>query len=210
MKARRFLSNLLISVGLALIAATIAMTAWALHTSPVIMKEVNVESYVQAMMSAVSRGDYSEAATYLYGTPSLGEPPADGNPAVDLLWQAYRQNISWNFPEPSFTTDSGIALNVHFTTMRISEVLSGLDQRAQALMDRRMSAAKSEDLFDASGELRRDVIDAILCDAVAQALEDGEYLYESTVTVSFVNEDGRWWIVPDTALLNVISGFGSN
>ena len=45
-----------------------------------------------------------------------------------------------------------------------------------------------------------------MSDAVTQALAEDAQTVTRNVTLSLIYQDGAWWVVPDQALLQTISG----
>ena len=49
-------------------------------------------------------------------------------------------------------------------------------------------------------------MDEVLQEAAAASLQEDSRMVTEELTVQLVYEDGCWWVVPDTALIHVISG----
>ena len=51
-----------------------------------------------------------------------------------------------------------------------------------------------------------ELVDQALNDAVTQALSEDAQTVTRDVTLGLIYQDGAWWVVPDQALLQIISG----
>lgn len=208
MKTRRIISGLLAGLGLALALGTVWTVVLASSSTPVILQYPD-DAYdrAEAMMTAVCSGDYEKASSMIYGNPDLGDCPEDSSPAVELLWAAFLESLTFDFPGKCYVDDSGLAIDVHFKSLDVTGVLEGLDDRAEALLNQRIEAAQdSTEIYGEDNDFRQELLDEILRDAVAQALEENRCYQEQTIVLRLVFERGEWWIVPDSELVNALSG----
>lgn len=208
MKTRRVLSGLLSVLGMALAVGTIWIVIRGVDAAPVmLMRPDSAVDRVQTLLDAVCDGDYETASEMLYGTPGLGARPEDSSPAVDLLWDAFLDSLEYALPGECYATDSGVAMDVRIRSLDISGVMDGLDSRAQALLNQRIAAAENAtDLYDENNDFRQELIAEVLQEAVRQALAENKTFQEQTISLQLVYEQGQWWVMPETALLNVLAG----
>lgn len=208
MKTRRVLSGLLSVLGVALAVGTIWIVIRAVDAAPVmLMRPDSAVDRVQTLLDAVCDGDYETASEMLYGTPSLGAHPEDSSPAVDLLWDAFLDSLEYALLGECYATDSGMAMDVCIRSLDISGVVNGLDSRALALLNQRIAAAENAaDLYDENNDFRQELIAEVLQEAVRQALAENKAFQEQTISLQLVYEQGQWWVMPETALLNVLAG----
>lgn len=208
MKTRRVLSGLLSVLGLALAIGTIWIVIGAVDAAPaMLMRPESAVDRAQALLDAVCDGDYETASEMLYGTPSLGTRPENSSPAVDLIWDAFLDSLEYTLLGDCYATDSGVAMDVRVRSLDISGVVDGLDSRAQALLNQRIAAAEdSTDIYDENNDFRQELITEVLQEAVRQALTENKTYQEQTISLQLVYEQGQWWVMPETTLLNVLAG----
>lgn len=208
MKTRQIISSLLVSLGLLLAMGTVCIVILATFSAPVILQYPDAASdRAEAMMTAVCSGDYAKASSMLYGTPDFGDCPEDSSAAAKLLWIAFQESLTFDFMGKCYVDDSGLAIDAHFKSLDVTGVLEGLDVRAEALMNRRIESAEdSTEIYDEDNDFRKEIIDEVLRDAVAQALDENPCYKEQTITLRLVFEQGEWWVLPDSELLDALSG----
>lgn len=208
MKTRRTLSGVLLALGLILGGVTVSLAFWARSAQPVMgQTPEGAEARAEALMEAVCAGDYSSASRMLYGTPSLGQVPADASPSAALIWEAFLDSLFYDFPGECYITDDAVAREVNIRFLDVSGALEGLDTRAEALLDRKVQTAKdSGQLYDEDNNFRQELIDEVLMIAVAQALAEDQTYREQTITLRMVLSEGKWWVMPDSELLDVLAG----
>lgn len=164
-------------------------------------------STVEQTLEALCSGDGSGGANWLYGRPDLGtdvQPEATVN---QLIWQAYRSSLDYQMVGQMYATDQGLAQDVKIISMELPAVTRNLGQRARQLLQQRVESAEdASEIYDAGHGYRESVVAEVLEEAVRQALEeDVRYTYQ-IVTLQLVWQEGRWWVMPDNALLNAVFG----
>lgn len=162
---------------------------------------------VEQTMQALCSGDGTGAEKWLYGSPRLGtEIPAEG--AVNqMIWRAYRDSLDYRLVGQLYATDRGLAQDVKIISMELPAVTQNLGQRAKLLLQQRVESARdTSEIYDTDHGYRESVVEAVLEEAVRQALEeDVRYTYR-IVTLQLVWQEGQWWVVPEDALLNAVFG----
>ena len=82
-----------------------------------------------------------------------------------------------------------------------------MGEYAHALLTQRVETAEDmSELYDEENNFRQDLVDAIVLEAVDQAIRENGQTASFDVTLSLIQRDGQWWVVPDQALLQAISG----
>jgi len=202
------LSAVFAAVGILLALGTVALSLTRLDAKPV-MVAAPEEAAVRAeeLMAALAEGAFSEAETVLYGTPSLGVDRKTADEAGQLIWDAFADSIDYSFTGDLYATDSGLARDVAITTLDITSVTENLRARSEALLEQRVAGAEDvSQIYDENNDYREDFVMGVLYDAVSQGLqEDARYL-TTDVTLNLVYHRNQWWVMPDQALLQVISG----
>lgn len=147
----------------------------------------------EEMMDALASGDFAQAANKMYGQPDLGVDRTPADAVEAMIWDAFVDGISYEFVGVCYGADTGICRDASLTTLDISSVTENLQSRAQALLDR-------------DEESQNTMTEEILRQAAEEAIrEDAEFVTRN-VTLKLIYRDGQWWVVPDQALLQAISG----
>lgn len=175
---------------------------------PVLVQEdPNARQTAQALLEAVSEGNYTEAGNMMLGNPALGvDRPAQDQVGV-LLWNAYQESLTFSPASECYATASGVAYDYTVRYLDLDSVTQPLRERSQTLLTQRVEEAENmSDVYDENNEYRESFVMEVLMDAARQTLElDAEYI-ESRFTVNLIYQDGRWWAVPDSGLLSAVSG----
>ena len=156
---------------------------------------------------ALNDGDLEAAAQYVYGQPDLGVDTVPENPESALLWEAFVNSISFEFPGNCYMEQNTLIRRGSITTLDISSVIGKLRESVQYLLDQRIASAQSlEEIYDAQNQFREDLVTQILDQALQQALAQDGQTVTREVTLKLVNRDDRWWVVPDQNLLQILTG----
>ena len=156
---------------------------------------------------ALNDGDLETAAQYVYGQPDLGVGTVPENPESALLWEAFVNSISFEFPGNCYMEQNTLLRRGSITTLDVSSVTGKLRESVQSLLDQRIASAQSlEEIYDAQNQFREDLVTQILEEALQQALAQDGQTVTREVTLKLVNRDGRWWVVPDQNLLQILTG----
>jgi hypothetical protein len=88
----------------------------------------------------------------------------------------------------------------------IASVTEKLQERAQSLVNQKIASAENlTEVYDESGSFREELVTQILQQALQQCLTQDAETFTREVTVKLINRDGKWWVVPDPALLQALS-----
>ncbi len=215
-KAARILHTIYsVLMSLALGAAGIAVAAGAAWLSlsyqnslPILLTPPDsATGQLVSMLDAVCAGRYDEASSYLLGTPDLGVDEIPEDDIAALLWDRYQQSITYELVGECYTTKDGLAQDIRITCLDLTSVTENLRFRSQTLLEQMV--ADAEDLtqvYDENYEYREDVVMDILHQSVQDALALDARSVTAELTVNLKYQDGKWWILVDTALLDAISG----
>ena len=89
----------------------------------------------------------------------------------------------------------------------MSGVTAAVPQRAKALLEAKAAAAEDKtEIYNEDNSYRSELVNQALNDAVTQALSEDAQTVTRDVTLGLIYQDGAWWVVPDQALLQIISG----
>lgn len=208
MKKNIFISMPFALIGIVLLVSSLLVCLASLN-APAIMVGTPKAAVVcaQNLLDSVSAGDYAAASQYIYGQPQLG---VDREPAEEMgqkLWDAYIDSFTYELPGSCYATPNGVALNVSISALDISSVGNTLADRMEALLTQRIEAeGEISEIYDANGDFQDELIQEVLTKAFQQALEQDAVITTQEVAVNLTYQDGRWWVVPDQALLQAISG----
>lgn len=206
MKTRRILSGVLLIMAL-LLSVGIAWTAFRAPSPAMGQVPEGATRQAEGLMEALCAGDYQGASQMLYGTPSLGQPPEDASPAAEQIWEAFLESFSYEFPGTCRMGDTGVTLDVTVRCLDVNATLEGLDQRTEALLDQKARQTEdSETLYDEDHNFRQELIQEVLTTAVDQALTENQTYREQTIPLGLIYAQDQWWVMPDNALLEVLSG----
>lgn len=207
MKISKLASAVFSAAGTVLLVGSIVLSYAALGRPAQAVKPTEkANACARNVLSALDDGDFSEVEGCLYGKPSLGlerEPAtAEGN----RIWDAYRDSITVITDEACFGEGTNIYQTAQVTAMDISETLSRMDRRAGELLKQKLD--EQEDhfaLLDEDGQIPQNLRDTLRAQAFEEALADPETV-TTQITFQLIEKDGTWWVVPDQAMLDVLSG----
>lgn len=196
----------LLGISFAILGIFLALTNT--NAEPVLVEQPQAAmDRVQTMLDALCEGDHGTVSGCLYGTPDLGLDRAPQDAVGQLFWQALTASYTYELQEEFHATDSGVSVNATIHALDLDSVTVNLRQRAQALLEERIAQAKDpSEIYDSNNEYREDFVLGALYDAALAALEEDAATVSWDVTLNLIYQDGQWWIMPDEALLQAISG----
>lgn len=208
MKIARVFSAVFGAIGAVLMAGTLILCLVSLD-APVKLQEppAQAEARCKEMMQALTQGDFAAASAVMYGQPDLGADTAPAGEAGARVWEAFCDSIAYEFIGECYALDSGIYRDVSITALEIASVTENLNDYAHDLLTQRVEAAEDmTELYDADNNFREELISQVLQEALEQALREDAKTVTRDVTLKLIQRDGQWWVVPDQALLQTISG----
>lgn len=208
MKVARFFAVIFGALGTVLMLGTTVLCLTSLDKS-VELTEVPAaaQACAEELRDAVEAADFEAAAKVMYGQPDLGvdHTPEDARSAK--VWSAFTDSLSCEFTGACYATESGIARDARVTALDIPSVTGNLNSRAHALLTERVNAAtEMEELYDEENNFREDLVEQVLDEALDQALLEDAQTVTRDVTLNLIHRDGQWWVVPDQALLQALTG----
>lgn len=160
----------------------------------------------EQMLTRICAGDYAGAAAYLYGKPHLGDQQPRSDQVTQQIWDAFINSLHFELVGEVYATESGVAQDVRFENLDIPSVTGGLKELApEMLVERAENAEDMSEIYTDNHEYRDDFTAVLLHDAAAQAIAAGE-TDRQELTLNLIYDEGQWWVMPDQALLNAISG----
>ena len=207
MKISKLASAVFAVVGTVLLAGSIAVSFAALNSPAKAVKPTEeANAFAQTVLSALDDGDFPAVEGYLYGKPSLG---LDREPATEegkRIWNAYRDSAAVAADERCFGEGTGIYQTAQVTVMDIGETLSGLDRRTGELLKQRLDTQEEHTaLLGEDGQIPQALRDELRAQAVKEALAEPKTV-NTQITFQLIEKDGQWWVLPDQAMLDILSG----
>lgn len=203
-----FFSAIFGLLGACAAAAGIWLALNNMNASPVLVEQPEAARIrVVSMLDALCEGDYATVSGSLYGNPSLGLDRAAQDEVGQLFWDALADSYSYTLGEEFHATDSGVALDVVITALDIDSVTLNLRDRAQTLLEERVEEAEdTSEIYDENYDYREEFVMEVLYDAAQDALEQDARTITWEITLNLTYENGQWWIMPENALLEAVSG----
>jgi len=208
MKIARFFAVIFAVLGFLLLLGSFGLCLFSLN-APVRILELPQEAIAvtETFAQALNNGDLSAAAQYVYGQPNLGAEGTPADPETAAVWNAFLNSISFEYTGKCQAENSGLSRTASIVTLDIASVTERLPERAQALVNQKIVSAESlTDIYDETGSFREELVTEILRQALQQSLTQDAQTITREVSVKLINRDGKWWVVPDQALLQVLSG----
>ena len=160
-----------------------------------------------AVMDAVRQGDFAEAGKHLQGSPELGVDREPEDVVGKLLWEEFLKTFRYDFEGQCYAVETGMALDVRVSYLDFDSVISTLgDRTGEMLAQRVKDAANPDDVYDSKHEYREELVNEVLAEAVKDSLAEDSRTITEDLTLYMVYEGDQWWVVPDSALIHVISG----
>ncbi len=158
-----------------------------------------------ALTDALNQGDFQNAKNLIWGQPELGLSQTDAD-AASLVWDAYLKSITCTPEGEPYTEGIEFYQNVTLTTLDIPSVTKALPGHAQAIWANKLNTAENPAaLYTESGDILPQVLSSTLQDALTAALDQGQTL-TTQGRIRLIEEDGRWWAIPDSGLTKALSG----
>lgn len=196
----------LVAVAAAVFGVYVAFTNR--DSAPVLVKPSQAAiDTADAMLTAVSEGNYETAAAMILGDTDLGVDRKAKDAVGVLFWDAYQDSLEYTPAGESYATDTGVARNYTVRYLDVNSVMGTLRERSQALLEIRVAEADNvAEVYDENNEYREDFVMAVLYEAAEQALKEDVAYVEESFTVNLVYREGKWWVVADDGLKRAISG----
>ena len=153
------------------------------------------------LMTAIQAGNYTAATDYLYGQVNLGADRDPGDDLGALIWDAFQESFTYEFIGDCYATSTGVARDLWITTLDPTSLNQNLSQRVTDLAE-----SAEDSIYDAEGHILEDQLHQLLLTALAEALDQDASTMTHKIQLNLVYQNGQWFVVPDAALLQAISG----
>lgn len=206
--SRRILSGLfgLLAAGIA--ALTVVLTVLFLHAEPMVLKvpPAAVEA-ADSFMAAVCDGNYEKAQELLQGNPDLGADQVPEDAAGKRIWEAFLDSMDYRLSGECYAVDSGLAQDVQFLCLDMDSVTGTLGDRARKLLEQKVAQAQDmTEIYDEDNNYRQELVNEVLLTVTEAAIREDAAYVEQTITLKLTCQGGKWYVVPEQNLLNVLFG----
>ena len=159
------------------------------------------------LIRAIDAGNLEKAAQLMYGQPDLGTEGVPSDAATALIWDKFRVDLACVSASKLYLQNSDFLRDIQVTVLDVTSITEGIQPRAKALLEQKVAQAENmEELYDAENNFRRELIDQVMNQALAEAMERDARYVTVDATVKMIFRDGQWWAVPDAQLLAALSG----
>lgn len=202
MKLSKLAAGLFAAAGTVLLIGSLILCLSSLNRpARVDIQPEGAQVCADAMLTALNNGDFSAAAKLFYGNPDLGLDAEPASPFGKQLWKAYRDSISASPKGSCYAADTDLLLDATVTALDIPGTLKTLDARASDLL--KQQAEETAPTEETPPQIQKG---AIVVQALTDALAEDAKTTTQNITLRLVHQDGQWWVMPDTALLQILSG----
>ena len=147
---------------------------------------------VDAVMTSIQTGDWVRLEEMISGNPELTPKVGAADSAEKMIWDAYRNSLQWSCEEPFRIHSSLITQKVSVTCMDIPGITDAISKTLSSPDSTGIEAATQTELLHT---------------VAAHVLESELPMIRREITLTFQRGMGRWMLVPNNALLMLLSGF---
>ncbi len=211
MKVARFFGVVFGAIGTLLMAGTVVLCLVSLN-APVKMEEIpqEAERCAQELLDALNAGDFAAVAGKLYGQPDLGVASQPEDPMGQLVWDAFTASISCEFTGDFYVKGADICRDASITVLEIPSVTETWNGWVHTYFTAEIQAAEDRgelmEMYDENNNFRSELVEQVIRKAVETSLQQDVVTMTKEVTLKLICREGKWWVVPDGALLSCFSG----
>jgi len=208
MKIAKFFAVIFAVLGFVLMLGT-AVVCFASMDGAVKVKKTpdGAVACADALVQALDEGNLSQAAKLMYGQPDFGAEGVPSDARSAMLWEKYQQDMACESASKLYLKDADFVRDITLTVLDTASIIDAVPARAKVLLEQKVAQAQDmAELYDAENNFRADLVDRVMQQALEQAIQENAQYITCQATVKFICRDGQWWAVPDTALLNALSG----
>lgn len=141
-----------------------------------------------SVMNAVHTGDWNSLELLVAEDYTLEPMTGEEGSAERMIWEAYQKSLQWNCAGEFDIEGAKVMQKVSVTCLDIPALTGRMIEILPEIAD----DVAEEDLLAA---------------AVETVLFEELPLLQRDITMTFVRKDGRWKLIPNNALLALLSGF---
>lgn len=212
MKIKKSLGYILMLLGLCLAVATVIVAFGNLQADPDLLgDDTTAHERIVTMMDAFCAGDYATAQSVLQGETVLGVNRQPADQVGQIIWEAFQSSMTYQLVGERYATNSGIAQDIVITTMDLDAVTDYVKANAKTVLDQRVnerleSQSGLDEIYDEENQYRDEFVMSIVYEVTRTAVESNTATVQTKLTLNLVWEDDEWWVVPNDALLDAVSG----
>ncbi|MBQ2927496.1 MAG: hypothetical protein IJD98_02875 [Oscillospiraceae bacterium] len=181
-------TRLWIAAGAVLSLLVILVTLGGLSGQVWVTDPGGIPEAADRVMTCICSNDWRTLESLAAGTPALEPMTGEENTAENRIWNAYRESLRWTCEEGFSLRGANVTQPITVTCLDIS-ALTGMV--AEILRESGVVNAGPEELSAAA----------------EQALEQEMPVLQREITLHFCREGGEWKVIPNEALLALMSGF---
>jgi len=164
-----------------------------------------VREFALEFLATLDKGDFSGVEKCLYGSPDLGLEKEPDTESAKQLWQAYRDSVDVEYSDYCYSEGTNIYQSAKVTTLDLPAAMGKLNSAAAEILKTTLETAEDPTaLLNEDGTIPDTLRQQALSQALTQVLSEGTTVTRE-MNVRLVKEDGQWRVVPDGALLAVLS-----
>lgn len=208
LKASKWITAVCLALGLGMAVFTVWLNLSSRQAEPKLVRtSLDAGQCMQSMLDALCAGDYETAGAQIYGCPALHSGADTESESGRLIWEALINSLDYQWEGEPYASLSGISRDIHMTGLVIDSVTAPLKEASMELLTQRVQEAENVDeIYNADGSYQEDFVMEVLKDAVEHTIQEYSVLDTRDITLTAVYEQGRWWVLPNQALLELISG----
>ena len=191
MKKMRKPTLLWLSSGILLGLLVLLITFSGLAGNVWVTDSAGIADTTNTAMQCIQSNDWTSLEQLISGSLSLSPRTGEAATAEHLIWNCYCQSLQWDCEEGFEVRGPYVIQHITITCLDISCVT---DRMRQILPE---MPAEEESVNHAE----------ILQMAAEQALGIQPPVMEKKIKFTFTRENGSWKMIPDDALLSLLSGF---
>lgn len=142
------------------------------------------------LMNAIRIGNWNALEDMVSGDDILCPDISQDSSAEEIIYRTYQKSLQWTCEDGFTTRGKYVMQKVTVKCLdipNVTEAISGVLSEATP-----NSGVTQEDLLHSAAE---------------QVLDSQMPMVQHTITLTFLRENGQWMLVPDNALLALLSGF---
>lgn len=205
----RYLKNLFALLALVLVLFSGFACAYAMNAPTALLTPVPAaEALTEQFMDTAQNGELSDLEPLLWGSPALSGGENADFPLTDLLWDAFRGSMTYEFDGPCYAGSEGLCRDVTVTALDIQTVTALVEAELPDALAARVAVSDPSDVYAQGSDYREDFVLDTLEQVCRDVLTRPESLSTRTVTLVLYPKDGTWWVLPTEDLLSMLTGEG--
>ena len=193
---------------LALAAAALALAAFGSRQGVVYARyAVPPRETVEALVSAVERGDRAAALGMLDGAMTPGEESEPEDEATAALLSALRESYALRPVGECRTQGLYASQTLEYSELDLAALLADTREPVLSRLETIVAERPYREVYDAAGAYLPEITDEAWAWAVSEQLSRREeYVKSGTLTLTLRYDGGQWRILPDETLKDLLGG----